>query len=76
MIFEAIMKSVTVGEFIVETQNTFPGSSGELSKILIAIKFFSKIVSHHINKAGLAKEILDLQDWKYSGETTKIRCFC
>ena len=54
MIFEAIMKSVTVGEFIVETQNTFPGSSGELSKILSAIKLASKIVSHHINKAGLA----------------------
>ena len=52
------MKSVTVGEFIVETQNTFPGSSGELSKILSAIKLASKIVSHHINKAGLAKEIL------------------
>ena len=28
------MKSVTVGEFIVETQSAFPGSSGELSKIL------------------------------------------
>ncbi|MEC7998583.1 MAG: class 1 fructose-bisphosphatase [Bacteroidota bacterium] len=52
------MKSFTVGEFIVETQSTFPGSSGELSKILSAIKLASKIVSHHINKAGLAKEIL------------------
>ena len=52
------MKSITVGEFIVETQSTFPGSSGELSKILSAIKLASKIVSHHINKAGLAKEIL------------------
>jgi len=52
------MKNVTVGEFIVESQNTFPGSSGELSKILSAIKLASKIVSHHINKAGLAKDIL------------------
>ena len=50
------MKSVTVGEFIVETQSAFPGSSGELSKILSAIKLASKIVSHHINKAGLAKK--------------------
>ena len=58
------MKSVTVGEFIVETQSTFPGSSGELSKILSAIKLASKIVSHHINKAGLAKEILDRQEQK------------
>ena len=42
------MKNVTIGEFIVESQNNFPGSTGELSKIL----------SHQINKAGLAKEIL------------------
>ena len=52
------MKNVTVGEFIVESQNNFPGSTGELSKILSAIKLASKILSHQINKAGLAKEIL------------------
>tara|TARA_B100001287_G_scaffold65330_1_gene53265 strand:- start:5211 stop:6221 length:1011 start_codon:yes stop_codon:yes gene_type:complete len=52
------MKNITIGEFIVESQNNFPGSSGELSKILSAIKLASKIVSHHINKAGLAKDIL------------------
>ena len=52
------MKNVTVGEFIVESQNNFPGSTGELSKILSAVKLASKIVSHQINKAGLAKEIL------------------
>ena len=52
------MKNVTVGEFIVESQNNFPGSTGELSKILSAIKLAAKILSHQINKAGLAKEIL------------------
>lgn len=52
------MKNVTVGEFIVESQNNFPGSTGELSKILSAIKLSAKILSHQINKAGLAKEIL------------------
>jgi fructose-1,6-bisphosphatase I len=52
------MKNKTVGEFIVESQNNFPGSTGELSKILSAVKLSSKIVSHQINKAGLAKEIL------------------
>ena len=52
------MKNVTIGEFIVESQNNFPGSTGELSKILSAIKLASKILSHQINKAGLAKEIL------------------
>ena len=52
------MKNITVGEFIVESQNNFPGFTGELSKILSAVKLASKIVSHQINKAGLAKEIL------------------
>ena len=52
------MKNKTVGEFIVESQNNFPRSNGELSKILSAVKLASKIVSHQINKAGLAKEIL------------------
>tara|TARA_B100001758_G_scaffold239135_1_gene243119 strand:+ start:312 stop:1322 length:1011 start_codon:yes stop_codon:yes gene_type:complete len=52
------MKNITVGEFIVDTQNNFPGSSGELSKILSAIKLASKIVSHEINKAGLAADII------------------
>ena len=52
------MKNKTVGEFIVESQNNFPGSTGELSKILSAVKLASKIVSHQINKAGLAKDIL------------------
>ena len=52
------MKNKTVGEFIVESQNNFPGSTGELSKILSAVKLATKIVSHQINKAGLAKDIL------------------
>ncbi len=52
------MKNVTVGEFIVNTQDNIPGSSGELSKILSAIKLASKIVSHEINKAGLAANII------------------
>ena len=56
------MKNVTVGEFIVESQNNFPGSTGELSKILSAIKLAAKILSHQINKAGLAKEILGSAD--------------
>ena len=51
------MKNVTVGEFIVESQNNFPGSTGGLSKIL-SVKLAAKILSHQINKAGLAKEIL------------------
>ena len=52
------MKNISLGEFIIDTQNTFPGSSGELSSILSSIRLAAKLVSHEINKAGLAKHIL------------------
>lgn len=48
----------TLGEFIIERQNDFPGSSGELSRILSAVRLASKIVNQQINKAGLATHIM------------------
>jgi fructose-1,6-bisphosphatase I len=52
------MIGTTLGEFIIERQADFPGSSGELSRILSAIRLAAKIVNQQINKAGLAKHIL------------------
>lgn len=52
------MNITTLGEFILEKQGDFPGSSGELSRILSAIRLAAKIVNQQINKAGLAKHIL------------------
>ncbi len=48
----------TLGEFIIERQQDFPGSSGEFSKLLSAIRLASKIVSNQINKAGLLTHIV------------------
>ena len=48
----------TLGEFIINRQKDFPGSSGELSRILSAIRLASKIVNQEINKAGVATHIL------------------
>ena len=48
----------TLGEFIIDRQKDFPGSSGELSRILSAIRLASKIVNQEINKAGVAADIL------------------
>ena len=48
----------TLGEFIIDRQKDFPGSSGELSRILSAIRLASKIVNQEINKAGVAMDIL------------------
>ena len=50
------MKNKTLGEFILDTQSSFPGSSGELSRILSSIRLAAKIVSHETNKAGLVKD--------------------
>jgi len=48
----------TLGEFIIEKQQDFPGSSGEFSRILSGIRLASKVVSQQINKAGLLTDIL------------------
>ncbi|UKN03686.1 class 1 fructose-bisphosphatase [Paracrocinitomix mangrovi] len=48
----------TLGEFIIEKQRDFPGSSGEFSRLLSAIRLASKIVSQQVNKAGLLNHIL------------------
>lgn len=48
----------TLGEFIIEKQLDFPGSSGEFSKLLSAIRLASKIVSNQVNKAGLLSDIV------------------
>ena len=52
------MNLTTLGEFIIDRQEDFPGSSGELSRILSAVRLASKVVNQQINKAGLAKHIL------------------
>jgi fructose-1,6-bisphosphatase I len=42
----------TLGEFIIENQNQFAYSTGELSRLLNAIRLASKTVNHEVNKAG------------------------
>lgn len=57
------MDSVTtLGEFIIEKQKDFPGSSGEFSRLLSAIRLASKIVNQQVNKAGLVSNILGSAD--------------
>ncbi|KDN56734.1 class 1 fructose-bisphosphatase [Flavobacterium seoulense] len=45
--------SKTLGEFIIENQNAFQYSSGELSRIINSIRLAAKVVSYKVNKAGL-----------------------
>lgn len=46
-------KSNTLGEFIIENQQDFKYSSGELSRLINAIRLAAKVVNHEVNKAGL-----------------------
>ena len=46
-------RNKTLGEFIIENQNAFQYSSGELSRIINSIRLAAKVVSYKVNKAGL-----------------------
>lgn len=46
-------RSTTLGEFIIEHQNSFQYSTGELSRIINSIRLAAKVVSYKVNKAGL-----------------------
>lgn len=48
----------TLGEFIIEKQSDFEGSTGEFSSLLSAIRLASKVVNQQVNKAGLMSHIL------------------
>lgn len=46
-------KHQTLGEFIIENQQEFQYSSGELSRLINSIRLAAKVVNHEVNKAGL-----------------------
>ncbi len=52
------MKVTTLAEFIIERQSEFPYATGELSRLLSAIRLAAKVVNREINRAGLAEDIL------------------
>ena len=51
--FDMEERSRTLGEFIIEKQKAHQYSSGELSKIINAIRLAAKVVNYKVNKAGL-----------------------
>ena len=46
-------RNTTLGEFIIEHQNSFQYSTGELSRIINSIRLAAKVVNYKVNKAGL-----------------------
>lgn len=61
-------KHQTLGEFIIENQSSFQYSSGELSKLINAIRLAAKVVNHEVNKAGLVDVIGAAGDTNIQGE--------
>ena len=63
-----VKKNQTLGEFIIENQEAFPYSSGELSRLIRSLRLAAKVVNHEVNKAGLV-DILGLHgDTNIQGE--------
>ncbi|WP_150451383.1 class 1 fructose-bisphosphatase [Arenibacter lacus] len=63
-----VQKNTTLGEFIIENQSSFPYSSGELSKLINALRLAAKVVNHEVNKAGLIDIIGNVGDTNIQGE--------
>ncbi len=61
-------KNKTLGEFIIEHQTAFQYSSGELSKLINAIRLAAKVVNHEVNKAGLVDILGAAGDTNIQGE--------
>jgi len=61
----------TLSQFIVEHENDFPYSKGELSRLLNDIGIASKIINREVNKAGLVNILGDTGDINVQGEEVK-----
>jgi fructose-1,6-bisphosphatase I len=61
-------KNSTLGEFIIENQAAFQYSSGELSKLINAIRLAAKVVNHEVNKAGLVDILGAVGETNIQGE--------
>ncbi len=62
-------KNKTLGEFIIENQTEFAYSTGELSKLINAIRLAAKVVNHEVNKAGLVDILGTAGETNVQGET-------
>ncbi|MBO6524071.1 MAG: class 1 fructose-bisphosphatase [Balneolaceae bacterium] len=62
---------VTLEEFIIQSQNRFPGATGELSQLLRDIGLAAKIISREVNKAGITNILGNDGTTNVHGESVK-----
>jgi fructose-1,6-bisphosphatase I len=60
--------ATTIGEFIIEAQNHFKYTTGELSRLLSSIRLAAKVVNREVNKAGLVDILGSSGDENIQGE--------
>jgi fructose-1,6-bisphosphatase I len=63
-------RNKTLGEFIIENQNAFQYSSGELSRIINSIRLAAKVVNYKVNKA-MVDIVGQLENKTYKGRIAK-----
>ena len=61
-------RNKTLGEFLIEHQTAFKYSTGELSKLINALRLAAKVVNHEVNKAGLVDILGAAGDTNIQGE--------
>lgn len=61
-------RNKTLGEFIIEKQEEFKYSTGELSRIINSIRLAAKVVNYKVNKAGLVDIIGAAGEQNIQGE--------
>ena len=59
----------TLGEFVIDRQTDFQYATGELSRLLSAIRLAAKIVNREVNKAGLVDILVETGVENIQGET-------
>ncbi len=71
MSFIENQRLVTLEEFIIQSQNRFPGATGELSQLLRDLGLASKIISREVNKAGITNILGNDGSTNVHGEDVK-----
>jgi len=61
-------RNKTLGEYIIENQNAFQYSTGELSRIINSIRLAAKVVNYKVNKAGLVDIVGAVGEQNIQGE--------
>jgi fructose-1,6-bisphosphatase I len=62
---------ITLDEFILKSQNRFPGAKGDLSQLLRDISLACKMISREVNRAGLARVLGAAGESNVHGEAVK-----